>query len=122
MGRWLIWSQSKKAVLKETKGFYPAPLKALGVVKATYRSRNRARNLEVEKKAFCEVAQSEASRNLINLFFLMEGVKKQTGVLNTNVQPVQVSKVGVLGAGIMGGGIAQLAADKGYRVRMKDIK
>jgi 3-hydroxyacyl-CoA dehydrogenase/enoyl-CoA hydratase/3-hydroxybutyryl-CoA epimerase len=30
--------------------------------------------------------------------------------------------VGVLGAGVMGGGIAQLAADKGLPVRMKDIK
>ena len=33
-----------------------------------------------------------------------------------------VKRIGVLGAGAMGGGIAQLAADKGWPVRMKDIR
>ena len=120
-GRLFIWRLSKKAVLKETKGFYPAPLKALEVVKATYGLRDRSKALAVECEGFCEVAQSDVSRNLIDLFFLMGGVKKKTGVLNSDVEPAKVSRVGVLGAGIMGGGIAQLAADKGYRVRMKDI-
>ncbi len=33
-----------------------------------------------------------------------------------------VKRIGVLGAGVMGGGIAQLAADRGLSVRMKDIQ
>jgi len=57
----------------------------------------------------------------------MEEVKKETGVEalgapGAGVRPRKIARVGVLGAGVMGGGIAQLAADKGYPTRMKDIK
>jgi 3-hydroxyacyl-CoA dehydrogenase/enoyl-CoA hydratase/3-hydroxybutyryl-CoA epimerase len=38
------------------------------------------------------------------------------------VKPREIHRVSVLGAGVMGGGIAQLAADKGFPVRMKDLK
>ena len=120
VGRGIVFSQAKKTVLKQTKGFYPAPLKALEVVKATYGCRDRTRSLDIEKKGFCVVALTDVSRYLINLFFLMEGVKKKTGV-SSDVKARPVSRIGVLGAGVMGGGIAQLAADKGYLTRMKDV-
>jgi 3-hydroxyacyl-CoA dehydrogenase/enoyl-CoA hydratase/3-hydroxybutyryl-CoA epimerase len=63
----------------------------------------------------------------MGLFFRMEEVKKETGVEalgapGAGVRPRKIARVGVLGAGVMGGGIAQLAADKGYPTRMKDIK
>src|SRR5690606_22236897 len=75
----------------------------------------------IEALAFGEVAATDISKNLINLFYMMEAVKKQTGVSDPNVKPLKVSKMAVLGAGTMGGGIAQLGADKGLDVRMKDI-
>ncbi len=119
IGRPIVFSQAKKMVMKQSKGFYPAPLAALSTVKKTIgASREKAQNIEME--AFCEVAVTPISKNLINLFYLMEGVKKQTGV-SSDVKSKKVEHVGVLGAGVMGGGIAQLAADKGYNVRMKDI-
>ena len=118
VGRGIVLSRAKKMILKQTKGFYPAPLKALEVVKATYGSGNKTRSLEIEKKGFCEVAMTDVSQHLVNLFFLTEGVKKKTSM---NVEILSPSHVGILGAGVMGGGIAQLAADKGYRVRMRDI-
>ncbi len=64
-------------------------------------------------------------RSLVGLFFRMEEVKKETGVEALGVgavKPRKIGRVGVLGAGVMGGGIAQLAADRGLPVRMKDIK
>lgn len=121
LGRSIVFSQAKKMVLKNTKGFYPAPLEALNVVKKTYGMSNRAKALRIELEGFVKVAVTDISKNLINLFFMMESVKKQTGV-SGNVKPRKVKKIGVLGAGTMGGGIAQVAADKGYQVRMKDVK
>ncbi len=120
-GRPLVFSQAKKQVLKNTKGFYPAPLKALEVIQKTYGYRDRAKALAVEQEAFVEVAVTEVSKNLIDLFYMMEGVKKQTGIANKDVTPRPVQRMAVLGAGTMGGGIAYVAADKGIEVRLKDL-
>lgn len=35
---------------------------------------------------------------------------------------IEISKIGVLGAGIMGSGIAQVAAQAGYQVTIRDIE
>lgn len=121
LGRALVFSQAKKMLLKQTKGFYPAPVKALEIIQKTYGYKNRAKAIEIEKKGFCDVAITDISKNLIDLFYMMESVKKQTGVQNKEVKPRAVKAMGVLGAGTMGGGIAQVAADKHIHVRMKDI-
>ncbi len=119
LGRGVVFSQAKKMVLKQSKGFYPAPLKALDVVKKAF-GQSRAKAQEIEMNAFCEVAVTDVSKNLINVFYLLEAVKKKTGV-SSDIKPKKISHLGVLGAGVMGGGIAQLAADKNFPVRMKDI-
>lgn len=121
IGRPIVFSQAKKMLLAQTKGHYPAPVKALEVVQKIYGMSNRTKAMEIEAKGFGEVAATDVSKNLINLFYMMESVKKQTGVSDPNVKPLKVSKMAVLGAGTMGGGIAQLGADKGLEVRMKDI-
>ena len=76
----LILSQARKKLYKLTHGHYPAPLKALEVVGRTYGRRNLKKSLEVEAKAFSEVGVTEISKNLIHLFYLMEGIKKQNGL------------------------------------------
>ena len=121
LGRGVVFNQARKSVMKESKGFYPAPLKALDVVKATYGDSNRERALNTEMAGFIEVATTAVSKNLIDLFFMMESVKKQTGVEGRETKAKPVKNMAVLGAGTMGGGIAQVAADKGVHVRMKDI-
>ncbi len=121
VGRPLVFSQAKKTVLKESKGFYPAPLKALEVVKQTYGYSNRDKAIQAEMLGFIDVATTDISKNLIDLFFMMESVKKQSGVEGKEVKPRAVKHIAVLGAGTMGGGIAQVSADKGFHVRMKDI-
>ncbi len=120
LGRLVVFNQAEKMTKKATSGHYPAPLKALEVVKKTYGMKNRERALEIEIEGFCEVAITDVSKNLINVFFLMESVKKKTGVAS-GVKPKEVKRLGVLGAGTMGGGVAYVAADRGIEVRLKDI-
>jgi 3-hydroxyacyl-CoA dehydrogenase / enoyl-CoA hydratase / 3-hydroxybutyryl-CoA epimerase len=120
VGRGVVFSQAKKGVMKATKGFYPAPLEVLKVISRTYGMSDRDKALDIEMNGFVEVATTPVSKYLIDLFYMMEDIKKQTGV-SGNVKAHPVKKMAVLGAGTMGGGIAQVAADKGVEVRMKDI-
>jgi len=117
---YLVFLQSKKSVLKISKGFYPAPLMAIEVVKKTYYL-NRADGLAIESRAFGELAITAISKNLVQVFYLSEKYRKLTIDGMENIKSVRVDKCGVCGAGIMGGGIAQLLSYKGIWVRLKDI-
>lgn len=120
MGKGIVFSQARKTVMKFTGGHYPAPLKAIDVISKTYGMTNREKALNIEMEGFCDVGVTDVSKHLIDVFFLMESVKKKTGVAS-DVKPLPVRRIGVLGAGTMGGGIAFVAADKGIEARMKDI-
>ena len=110
---------AKKQSLKKTKGFYPAPLKALEVIQKTYGRSVSKKNLEAEREAFCEVFQAPESKNLIRLWALIDKAKKiKTGKSSPSQKPIE--KIGVLGAGVMGRAIAHLFADKGFKARLVD--
>ncbi len=117
----VVFSQARKKTLKATGGHYPSPIKALDVVQKTFKSSNRDKSMEIERDAFCEVAITDVSKNLIHVFELTEMVKKQNGVPGVQVAAKEVKALGILGAGTMGGGIAYVSADKGIRVRLKDL-
>lgn len=122
VGRPVVFSKARETVLKTTHGHYPAPLRAVDVISKTFGMADRSEALRVEREAFCDLAVTDISRHLIHVFYLMEMVKKQTGLpegATSTAKPV--SHLGILGAGTMGGGIAYVAADKGIHVRMKDI-
>jgi 3-hydroxyacyl-CoA dehydrogenase/enoyl-CoA hydratase/3-hydroxybutyryl-CoA epimerase len=124
-GKGIVFSKARQSVLKETKGHYPAPLAALSVVEKGF-GRPFAEALELEVEGVGSLIGTPVMRSLVGLFFRMEEVKKETGVEalggeGAKAKPRKLSRVGVLGAGVMGGGIAQLAADKGFPTRMKDI-
>ena len=113
-----IFHRAKKILLKKTKGFYPAPLKAWSVIKTTYNTSSMETAHAVEKKAFLSLIGEKESRNLIRLFFLKNSARKKlSGPAFSPKAPV-----GVLGAGVMGGGIARLSADRGLPVRLYDVK
>ena len=116
-GRSILKGQTRKFVLKTTKGHYPAPLKALDVVTENYTSGLDAA-LEREAKAFGELAVGEVSKNLISVFYLVEKYKKARW---SEAKGRTIGKCAVLGAGVMGGGIAQLFSAYGLPVRMKDL-
>ncbi|MCK6684599.1 MAG: 3-hydroxyacyl-CoA dehydrogenase NAD-binding domain-containing protein [Thermoanaerobaculia bacterium] len=120
LGQGLVFKQARATVLKETHGNYPAPLAALDAIEKGF-SRPFPEALLLEVEAAEQLVGTPVMKALVNLFFRMEDVKKETGA-PAGVKPREVSRVGVLGAGVMGGGIAQLAADRGLPVRMKDIK
>jgi 3-hydroxyacyl-CoA dehydrogenase/enoyl-CoA hydratase/3-hydroxybutyryl-CoA epimerase len=121
--RKMICSQARKQILAKTKGFYPAPLKALEVIEKTYGGELKA-GLLVEARGFVELAISKEAKNLMGLFFNTEELKKSRGVPSAEAkdfQPAKVTEIGVLGAGIMGGGIAAVASKRGISVRLKDV-
>ena len=109
-------SKATKNVLKTTGGVYPAPLKALDVmVKGLGVSMQES--LELEKKAFAELLNSDVAGNLVNIFFLQERSKK-----TKSDKDFKVNKTAVIGAGVMGAGIAQWISSRGVKVLLKDIK
>jgi 3-hydroxyacyl-CoA dehydrogenase/enoyl-CoA hydratase/3-hydroxybutyryl-CoA epimerase len=121
MAKPIVINKARQMTLKETRGNYPAPIAALDVISKTYGMSNRDKALAIEADRFGDVAFTDVSKNLIHLFYMMESIKKQTGVSDKNVKPRSIERVAVLGAGTMGGGIAQLAADKNVAVRLKDL-
>ncbi len=120
VGKSVVFRKARASVLKETHGNYPAPLEALAAIEKGF-GRPLPEALALEVEAIGRLVGTPAMKSLVNLFFRMEEVRKETGVA-AGVAPRAVKRVGVLGAGAMGGGIAQLAADKGWPVRMKDIR
>ena len=121
VGRRIIFEKARKKVLAETGGHYPAPVEAIAVIEESWGLPVEAA-LEVESRRIANVFGGEVQRNLLNLFFATDQVKKETGVDDPAVRPREVTRMGVLGAGLMGGGIAQLAADRGLPARMKDVQ
>lgn len=116
VARKLVLAQARKQVLKETKGHYPAPLAALDTLAETEALPLEAA-LKVEARTLGRLVVTPESKNLIHVFHLMEAAKRPV----TSAAPRPVERVGVLGAGVMGGGIAQLLANRGFHVRLKDI-
>jgi 3-hydroxyacyl-CoA dehydrogenase/enoyl-CoA hydratase/3-hydroxybutyryl-CoA epimerase len=121
VGRRIIFQKARQKVLAETGGHYPAPPEAIAVIEESWGLPVEAA-LEVESRRIANVFGGEVQRNLLNLFFATEQVKKVTGVDDPAVRPREVTRMGVLGAGLMGGGIAQLAADRGIPARLKDVQ
>ncbi len=114
---------AKKAVLKKTKGFYPAPLSAICVIKKTLKKaackkndKSSNKGLEIEARAFSKLAYTDISKNLVTLFFTNEALKKE---FNQPVDPI--NSASIVGSGIMGGGIAFALNFAGIHTRMKDI-
>jgi len=116
----IIYSQSRKTVLATTKGFYPAPIKAIDVVSQNFYC-GREQGLQIEREAFGDLAVTDISKNLVHVYYLMEKFKKLSVEGAEDLQPQDIQHCTVVGAGIMGGGIAQLLSSRDIWVRMKDI-
>jgi 3-hydroxyacyl-CoA dehydrogenase/enoyl-CoA hydratase/3-hydroxybutyryl-CoA epimerase len=113
--RSIIYRTAKRQVLDETRGNYPAPPAALDAVRFG-QTHGLAEGYRNEARTIGSLIVSGVSKNLIHVFYLNEALKKVAGP-----STFAVSRAGVIGAGVMGGGIAQLFAEKGIAVRMKDI-
>ncbi len=116
LGRAFVFAQAKKSVLRETHGHYPAPLKVLEILPHTSRGPVEEA-LALEARAVGELLVTPEHKNLLSIFFLTEGAKKDPPTPSA----VDVHAVGVLGAGVMGGGIAFALSDSGIPARLKDV-
>ncbi len=122
--KYLIFYLTKKDLVEKTKGQYPAPFYALEVIRRTYGSTYSKRGFDVELEAFCELAIGEISKNLIEIFFINEELKKEDGVgsgMSFRLPARKIKNAALLGAGVMGGGIAWLFANNDVNIRIKDI-
>ena len=120
ISRQILYYIEKKRILAETKGFYPAPLKALEVIKNTYPVKFLKTALKEESNAFCDLAVSPTAKHLMSLYFTKEKIKKKFDTLE-NKDPNCIKKVAVMGAGAMGGGISHWLANHCVPVFLKDI-
>ena len=118
--RQILFYREKRKIMKSTKGFYPAPLKALEVIKKTYpATSNLKMAFKLESKAFCDLIVSPTARNLFSLQKALSFIFLNK--ISTKDKTIQIQKAGVIGAGIMGGGIAHWLAHNGVSVLLKDI-
>jgi 3-hydroxyacyl-CoA dehydrogenase/enoyl-CoA hydratase/3-hydroxybutyryl-CoA epimerase len=119
LGRRLLFSEARKQLLKKSGGHYPAPERALEVVREGVEKGHEA-GQRAEARAFGELLMTDVSARLRELFFATTALKKDTGV-DGAAKARPVGRIAVLGGGLMGGGIAFVTAEKaGLPVRIKE--
>ena len=91
-------------IQQQTKGQYPAPLAALEVMMAAVSTDIEAA-CKLEADGMAALFGSPINASLLNVFFLTDRNKKDTGV-DGEATVRDVQHVAVIGAGIMGAGIA----------------
>ncbi|WP_148863525.1 3-hydroxyacyl-CoA dehydrogenase NAD-binding domain-containing protein [Marinobacter fonticola] len=104
-----------KTFSKAPPKHYPAP-QALIELWEEHGGQEKAMR-EAEVKSFAHLLTTEASRNLVRVFFLREKMK---GMTRADAEPVR--HVHVVGAGEMGGDIAGWCAFQGLRVSLFDME
>jgi 3-hydroxyacyl-CoA dehydrogenase/enoyl-CoA hydratase/3-hydroxybutyryl-CoA epimerase len=107
-GRQLVYRAARSAVLKRSGGHYPAPLAALEAVRVGL-EHGVAAGLAEEHHAFGQLAVSDVSRKLVQIFFATNALKKDDGIPPGTAAPRQIRRLSVIGAGFMGSGIAGTA-------------
>lgn len=117
--RFVIGRARAAAAGKARPENYPAPFRALEAIDAAF-SIPIHQGLDLEARILGELVPTRTSKNLMWLFKSQSALKKDAGGIAA--LPRKVRRAAVLGAGIMGGGIAQLIADKGIPVRLKDLR
>lgn len=123
LGRRIVFSGARRRVLKMTGGNYPAPLAALKAVEHGM-ARGMEAGLQMEAKLFADLAVSDVSRKLVQIFFATTALKKDFGVPGTPPPPKPVKNLGIVGAGFMGaaiGGVAVVQAGVDVRFRDTDL-
>lgn len=116
LGRTLIYRLSEKTVREKVGKNYPAPLVALEVIQKSYK-KPKFPGYRAEAEAIAGLFHSPVAKQLINLFFAQQKIKRYEGP--GKVLPID--KTGVVGAGTMGGGIAWLFSQAGHPVLLKDL-
>jgi 3-hydroxyacyl-CoA dehydrogenase/enoyl-CoA hydratase/3-hydroxybutyryl-CoA epimerase/3-hydroxyacyl-CoA dehydrogenase/enoyl-CoA hydratase/3-hydroxybutyryl-CoA epimerase/enoyl-CoA isomerase len=107
-------------IQQQTKGQYPAPLAALEVMLSNAHA-DIETACQAEAEGMSQLFGTPINRALINVFFLTDRNKKDTGVGRTDLKPGTVKSLSVFGAGIMGSAIAAVAVKRGVSVAITDV-
>ncbi|OCW59506.1 3-hydroxyacyl-CoA dehydrogenase NAD-binding domain-containing protein [Hoeflea olei] len=99
---------------KAPQAHYPAPHALIDLWES--HGGDRKAMQEAEIRSFARLLTTKTAQNLIRVFFLREGLKKN-GAGESGVDHVHM-----LGAGTMGAEIAAVCAIKGFRVTLGDVK
>jgi 3-hydroxyacyl-CoA dehydrogenase/enoyl-CoA hydratase/3-hydroxybutyryl-CoA epimerase len=119
IGRRVLFSLAAKRVRAETKGHYPAPLKAIEVLAGSYGAQpDEAYRIEAE--ALGELLVGDVARALLRVFGLSQDAKRALPE-SVLASAIDVRRVAVVGAGVMGGAIAELVAADDVDTVLKDI-
>ena len=113
----LVYDKARETVLKKSGGHYPAPLKAIEVVREGM-ALPLDRALRVEADGFADLVVTDVAKGLISIFFTKNDVDSRSAAIAKAARPVD--RIGILGAGFMGSGVAQVLSHKGYEVLLKD--
>jgi 3-hydroxyacyl-CoA dehydrogenase/enoyl-CoA hydratase/3-hydroxybutyryl-CoA epimerase len=119
LGRRILFGMARRRTAAETKGFYPAPLRALEVIQKSW-GLAPDEAYAAEARVLGELALTEVSRNLVRVFLLTQDAKRALPPETLDGRR-RVGRAAVLGAGVMGGAIAELIAANDTRVLLKDI-
>ncbi|MCL7926279.1 MAG: 3-hydroxyacyl-CoA dehydrogenase NAD-binding domain-containing protein [marine benthic group bacterium] len=119
LGRRVLFALAARRVREETKGHYPAPLKAIEVLSRTHGA-PPDEAYRIEADALAELLVGDVSRALVRVFGLSQDAKRalSESVLET---AIDVDRVAVIGAGVMGGAIAEIVAANDIDTVLKDI-
>ncbi|MCP2166383.1 3-hydroxyacyl-CoA dehydrogenase NAD-binding domain-containing protein [Goodfellowiella coeruleoviolacea] len=105
---------------KKTRGAVPAPEKILSAaVEGALVDFDTA--LAIERRYFRELVTSQVAKNMIGTFWFQLNEVKSGRSRPAGVERRLTRKLGVLGAGMMGAGIAQVSAQAGIDVVLKDV-
>lgn len=106
-------------IQQQTRGHYPAPPAALEMMLESA-SLDIDSACAAEAEGMAKLFGSPVNRALINVFFLIDRNKKDTGIERRDIQPLPVRSIGVIGAGIMGRGIAAANLKRNVSVSITD--
>jgi len=123
VGRRIVYRMAQKQLLKKTGGHYPAPLAALEAVRIGL-EHGPAEGFRAERERFGALAVTPVSLNLVRIFFATTALKKDDGVPpGTEVEPLAIGRVGIVGSGFMGAAIAGTAVlNAEVEARLKDAE
>jgi 3-hydroxyacyl-CoA dehydrogenase/enoyl-CoA hydratase/3-hydroxybutyryl-CoA epimerase len=119
IGRAVVFRAARRQLEARTRGNYPAPIAALEAVEYGLKHGMRE-GLKFEARAFGQLAVTDVSRKLVQIFFATNQLKKDLGIPNPP-RPLEVKRLAIVGSGFMGAGIAGTAvAQAGVEVRLRD--
>ncbi|MEM7316352.1 MAG: 3-hydroxyacyl-CoA dehydrogenase NAD-binding domain-containing protein, partial [Planctomycetota bacterium] len=108
-------------IQQHSKGHYPAPVAALEQMMSGAMTDSDAACV-TEATGMSQLFGSPINKSLLNIFFLTDRNKKDTGVSSTSLTPADIKSCGVIGAGIMGAGIAAANVKRNIMATITDTR